>query len=98
MHMQIPPTRDRYGECKIIEANFLLYNWGQSPNLHGQFAFPFEFRLPNFVPGSFKEESLSYKASIVYEICCTCVSSKRPEDNIVFKQELIVREPKKKAE
>lgn len=39
--MQIPISGDRFGECKIIDANFVLNNWGQSANLHGQFVFPF---------------------------------------------------------
>ena len=53
---KIPIGGDRFGECKVIEASFAMTSWGngKSNKFHGQFSFPFEFRLPNYVPGSFK--------------------------------------------
>lgn len=84
---KIPISGDRSGECKIIEASFILNNWGSNKaSLQGQYAFPFEFQLPHYVPGSFREEKSDYRASVVYEIQCKCVSSKKREDDVVVTQ------------
>jgi hypothetical protein len=64
---QIPISGDRFGECKIIEAHFVLSNFTNGKNsLQGQYAFPFLFQLPKYVPGSYREERSDFKASIVY--------------------------------
>lgn len=91
--IQISVTGDKSGENKIIESYFVL-NWNSSSGnstLHGQFAFPFEFCLPQFIPGSFKEETSDFKASVFYEISCHCTPIKAGAEDLIARQELIIR-------
>lgn len=46
---------DKVGDLKIIEISYALSVWTNDHSLHGQYAFPFVFHLPSFLPASFKE-------------------------------------------
>lgn len=83
---------DRNAQCKILSADFTMSTWNKESFLHGQYAFPFEFVLPSYIPGSFKEETPVYKANISYTIKCTVVSPKKEFPSIETTQEIIVRE------
>ena len=68
---------DKSAVCKIIDASYMLTSWDQTSYLQGQYCFPFEFVLPSFIPGSFKEETPAYRANIFYQIKTAVVSHKK---------------------
>lgn len=43
------------GNSTLIDTTFTLYQWGPKAFLHGQYVFPFSFRLPHHLPGSYNE-------------------------------------------
>ncbi len=58
--------------------------------------FPFQFVLPNHLPGTFSEEQAAFKANIKYKVKAEVVGGDG-KTKLKHSQQLVVREPLKQV-
>eukprot|EP00163_Fabomonas_tropica_P023611 TRINITY_DN40986_c0_g1_i1.p1 TRINITY_DN40986_c0_g1~~TRINITY_DN40986_c0_g1_i1.p1 ORF type:complete len:438 (-),score=15.62 TRINITY_DN40986_c0_g1_i1:81-1394(-) len=84
------------GKKEFFKVKIPVYNASNNVFLPGQFALPFEFGLPQGLPGVFDERgahgTTHYSAQIVYKIKAECHVSGFMKSDLKHKQHLILRE------
>ena len=86
----------RRGRRVIIENIIDVYNWPNGTDLPpGQFSFPFSFRVPDGIPGSFFLHHGQTIGEIRYRLEAFLKPTQRKDAKIKHKVDILVREPVK---
>jgi hypothetical protein len=83
------------GEADIIDQNIRVYNWLQSDTIFsGQYSFPFSFKLPSGLPGSFFMQNTQAVAEINYSMSAYLEPiNEKNYPRLEYKSYVTIREP-----